>query len=73
MSVHSAIFTAAKDSLKGGVVNRQRLVESLGCDPDDERVQTLLTDLLLTVDAFARACEDASLPHPQTGRKRKFT
>lgn len=73
MSVYSAIFTAAKDSMKNGVVDRHRLVQALSCDPDDERVQTLITDLLLSVESLARACEDASVPHPQTGQKRRFT
>jgi hypothetical protein len=54
-------------------VDRDRLIESLSCSPDDSQIVGLVDNLLSTVDTLARACEENSVPHPVTLRKRKFT
>lgn len=67
----STIVTRAKDALKEGKLDERRFIQSLGCDPDNVRVQRLVRDFEITCVALNNATCDDSLPHPQTGRQRR--
>lgn len=56
------VFTAAKDSLVNGEVDRRRFIQRLGCDPEDPHIGMLVDNFLLTVKTFTDATTERKLP-----------
>lgn len=63
------IFTAAKDSVKDGKIDKVSFMHKLGCDDGDERVNMMVDNFIAAMNVLAAAAAEATMSGPELSRR----